>query len=602
MQSNRFLHAQTVITSLRDNGYSNTAYALAELIDNSLQAKATRVELGFIEEKAKNGKRKNFLVSEISLWDNGIGMSPKTLRTAMQFGGGEHRHDLDGMGKFGMGLPNSSISQCKRVDVWSWQDGQLPYHTYLDVDKMVNGELEEVPVPVIEDIPEKYKKSHFGSFPASGTFILWSKLDRLNWKTGKSIFTHCDKLVGRMYRNFIHTDKIKIESRTYQPHNSSALSTIDKRDFKANDPMYLLKNTSLPELPGEYKGESFFELFDEDTIDIEYVNNDGAEVKGTVLIRGSIVKKSISNAILLESTTRLGSTIWGKDCQKNTGVSIVRAGRELVLRDSFIPQNLRESKGRYIGVEISFPPSLDELFGVTNNKQDAINLIPYDKEKMADDLGFALLLDYMRDLEENEDTLALVFKVTDRIKDMVSAVEKELSNISIEPRKSSTKPSDSLGISPSEKATAGANYRESHGNSTKGYEDPLDEKEVKKVISDIGLPPEVADEIVKKELRFHIDSKAMDSEAFFDVSSRAGLTLVLFNTNHIFYKEVMAKVTEEERQTLEIAMAGFARVMNEEGHSDGRLQFLNNIRRAWGKVVTEFIDGPVEEDMSFLEL
>ncbi len=76
MQSNRFLHAQTVITSLRDNGYSNTAYALAELIDNSLQAKATRVELGFIEEKAKNGKRKNFLVSEISLWDNGIGMSP----------------------------------------------------------------------------------------------------------------------------------------------------------------------------------------------------------------------------------------------------------------------------------------------------------------------------------------------------------------------------------------------------------------------------------------------------------------------------------------------------------------------------------------------
>ncbi|USD59487.1 ATP-binding protein [Vibrio sp. SCSIO 43140] len=600
MLSNRFLHAQTVITSLRDNGYTNTAYALAELIDNSLQAKATRVELGFIEEQAKNGKRKNFVVSEISLWDNGVGMSPETLRTAMQFGGGEHRHDLDGMGKFGMGLPNSSISQCKRVDIWSWQNGETPYHTYLDVDQMANGELEEVPEPEVQDIPEKYKKSHFSSFPASGTFILWSKLDRLNWKTGKSIFTHCDKIVGRMYRNFIHTEEIKIESRTYQPHGSNAFTQVDKKDFQANDPMYLLKNTSLPTLPGEYVDEAFFELFDEDTIDIEYVNNEGESIKGTVLIRGSIVKKSISNAILLESTTRLGSTVWGKDCQKNTGVSIVRAKRELVLRDSFLTQSLRESKGRFMGVEVSFPPSLDELFGVTNNKQDAINLIPYDKEKMADELGFPLLSDYMRDLEENEDSLAIVFHVTDRIKDMVSALEAALKNISIEPRKSANNHSGT--DSPAAKATVGSNYRETHGNSTKGYEEPLNKDEVKKVIDDIGLPPEVADEIFEKKLRFHIDSKAMDSEAFFDVSSRAGLTLVLFNTNHVFYQEVMAKVSEQERQILEIAMAGFARVMNEEGHSEGRLQFLNNIRRAWGKVVTEFIDGPVEEDMSFLEL
>ena len=49
--SNRFLNASTVIESLRDNGYTNSAYALAELIDNSLQATSTRVELGFVEEQ-----------------------------------------------------------------------------------------------------------------------------------------------------------------------------------------------------------------------------------------------------------------------------------------------------------------------------------------------------------------------------------------------------------------------------------------------------------------------------------------------------------------------------------------------------------------------
>ncbi|MBB1390842.1 ATP-binding protein, partial [Shewanella sp. SG44-6] len=88
---NRFLNAGTVIESLRDNGYTNTAYALAELIDNSLQAKATRVELGFIEtQSGVGGKRTPYTVDAITLWDNGIGMSPETLRIAMQFGGGNH--------------------------------------------------------------------------------------------------------------------------------------------------------------------------------------------------------------------------------------------------------------------------------------------------------------------------------------------------------------------------------------------------------------------------------------------------------------------------------------------------------------------------------
>ena len=33
------------ITAMRDSGYKNTAYALAELIDNAVQADATTVEV-----------------------------------------------------------------------------------------------------------------------------------------------------------------------------------------------------------------------------------------------------------------------------------------------------------------------------------------------------------------------------------------------------------------------------------------------------------------------------------------------------------------------------------------------------------------------------
>ncbi|WP_205351589.1 ATP-binding protein, partial [Vibrio cholerae] len=300
--SNRFLSAETVIESLRDNGYNNTAYALAELIDNSLQATASRVEVGFIEEQSST--RRNYSVSEISLWDNGIGMSPETLRIAMQFGGGTHRKDTKGMGKFGMGLPNSSISQCRRVEVWSWQNGSEPHYTYLDVDEMKNGQLEEVPLPVASPIPSTYEKAFFTKRPESGTLIIWSKLDRLSWKTGKSIYRHCEHLVGRMYRNFISDDNIKIESITYRKSGEDRLDVYERETFKANDPMYLKKNTSLPELPGSYKGEAFFEKMDEEVISVEYIDENGEPKRDDVTITTSMVKKNIANRILKETVGR----------------------------------------------------------------------------------------------------------------------------------------------------------------------------------------------------------------------------------------------------------------------------------------------------------
>ena len=463
--SNRFLSAETVIESLRDNGYNNTAYALAELIDNSLQATANRVEVGFIEEQLN--ARKNYTVSEISLWDNGVGMDIETLRVAMQFGGGTHRKDTGGMGKFGMGLPNSSISQCKRVDVWSWQAGGEPHHTYLDVDEMKSGALEEVPMPTEKAIPAKYEKAFFTKKPESGTLIIWSKLDRLSWKTGKSIYRHCEHLVGRMYRNFISDDNIKIESITYRKSAEDRLDVYDKETFKANDPMYLKKNTSLPELPGSYKNEAFFEKMDEEVISVEYIDENGEPKRDDVTVTTSMVKKNISNRILKDTVGKLGGTTWGKHCSKNVGVSIVRANRELVLRDSFLTSALRESKGRFIGIEVSFPPTLDAVFGVTNNKQDAIRLIPYEMKTIFTQAGFDSEQEYLRDLEENSDSLLQVLKVVAVIKKHVSALTKELDSINVEGKAVKGEEPKTVSEGAASKATQGSAHRETHGHKTK---------------------------------------------------------------------------------------------------------------------------------------
>lgn len=609
--SSRFLHAATVIESLRDNGYNNTAYALGELIDNSLQAKATRVEVGFIEEQKKSSKskRQTYTVSEISVWDNGEGMDAETLLAAMQFGGGTHRNDNQGMGKFGMGLPNSSISQCKRVEVWSWQNNDFPYYTYLDVDEMKTGNLEEVPIPEERDIPEEYSKIFFSSRPKSGTLIVWSNLDKLNWKTGKSIYRHCESLVGRMYRNFICDENIIIESITYKRGINNDLHVVERTAFKANDPMYLKKETSLPDLPGSYKNEAFFEQFDQEKIPVEYFDEEGVSKSADVTITSSIVKSNIAKEILKTRTKSLGMTRWGKHCGKNIGVSIVRANRELVLRDSFLSSSLREYKGRFIGIEVSFPPTLDSVFGVTNNKQDAINLIPYDMKSISSQAGFDSEQEYLRDLEDNSDPMLQVLKVVGVIKKHVAVLSKELENLSVD-GKAKSKQGDKSKESSEDaetKATKGSAHRDSQGHKTKDTNDKeLDKGDVvDHLVSSGGMSKEEAeqkaDRLILTGNRFLIEEVARDSEAFFDVSTSKGLTLVLFNTNHLFYKKLMSKLQHEELEVMKTAIAGFARVMNETT-DDARLRFLNTVRREWGIVVSDFLEDEfLEDDLEEIE-
>jgi hypothetical protein len=598
--NNRFLSAETVIESLRDNGYNNTAYALAELIDNSLQATATRVEVGFIEEQQQ--ARKNYTVSEISLWDNGVGMDIETLRVAMQFGGGTHRKDTGGMGKFGMGLPNSSISQCKRVDVWSWQAGDEPHHTYLDVDEMKSGALEDVPIPTAKVIPAKYEKAFFTKKPESGTLIIWSKLDRLSWKTGKSIYRHCEHLVGRMYRNFISDDNIKIDSITYRKSADDRLDVYDKETFKANDPMYLKKNTSLPELPGSYKNEAFFEKMDEEVISVEYIDENGEPKRDDVTVTTSMVKKNISNRILKDTVGKLGGTTWGKHCSKNVGVSIVRANRELVLRDSFLTSALRESKGRFIGIEVSFPPTLDAVFGVTNNKQDAIRLIPYEMKTIFTQAGFDSEQEYLRDLEENSDSLLQVLKVVAVIKKHISALTKALDTINVEGKAAKGEEPKTVSEGAASKATQGSAHRENHGHKTS--DEPAIELKKEDVVDHLtkagGMSKEEAEEKAERLIltgnRFLIEDVARDSEAFFDVSTSKGLTLVLFNTNHVFYQKLVSKLDGDELEIMQTTIAGFARVMNETT-DERRLAYLNTIRREWGLVISEFLQGPEDDEL-----
>src|SRR3569833_668960 len=115
-----------MLESLRGLGYSS-ATALADIIDNSIGAGATTVEVWFLWRATE---------SCILIKDNGTGMTEVGLDRAMRLG---ELNPLDSresgdLGRFGLGLKTASITQYQKLTVATRRDGAVScLHWDLDV-------------------------------------------------------------------------------------------------------------------------------------------------------------------------------------------------------------------------------------------------------------------------------------------------------------------------------------------------------------------------------------------------------------------------------------------------------------------------------------
>jgi len=360
-----FMPQSLAVLSARDNGYKNTAYALAELIDNSYQAierlqaedptYTGHIEVLLVEERSRVDRRERMVVTKIAVVDNGCGMSPSELRNALQFGNGSHLNDRSGIGRFGVGLPHSTISQCRRADVWTWQTGYKNATTsYLDLLQIETDELQEVPVPTQSMIPDEWlRNAPMIKDSESGTLVVWTDLDRVKWRTAKSTMENTEALIGRIYRKLLAKGlvlKIVVVSE----------GKIKPSEVRPNDPLYLMAPTSTPE---PFSEVPMFRPYGKDGRQIFPVLFQGETHEIVVTL-----SYATDEARLLPDGGDAGGEPYGKHARENIGVSVVRADRELILDTTWSNHDLRE---RWWGAEISFPPALDEVFGVTNNKQYA---------------------------------------------------------------------------------------------------------------------------------------------------------------------------------------------------------------------------------------
>ena len=361
------------IEAMRDSGYKDTDHALAELIDNSVEATSNLIEVIAVETPPDpDVPYSRAKVTQIAVIDDGHGMSPNVLRRALKFGDGTRRDRTQrGIGRFGVGLPQSSISQCKRVDVWTWANGvDNALHCYLDLHEINEKGVQVVPRPDPQPVPEQWESVAANTGAQSGTLVVWSQLDRVRWSGGSKTLDRTGELCGRIYRKFIMDAQrpVQIDMVLASAPSPSAgvLVEQERRICLPNDPLYLMVPASTPP---PFDDRPMFTEYNKRTWLIK-----ANGTVGNICVRCSMatvdaINEKKSSIPWPLSYAKAGDAPWGKHASRNKGVSIVRAGRELEMSLAWV--NNYEPEERWWSVEVEFDPILDEIFGVVNNKQHA---------------------------------------------------------------------------------------------------------------------------------------------------------------------------------------------------------------------------------------
>ena len=92
--------ADAFLRGMRDVGYKNPAWALAEMLDNAFQAAANTVAVRFGFEASNKSQAKPDMVA---VCDDGNGMIPEMISYAVRWGGTDREDDRTGFGRMVMG-------------------------------------------------------------------------------------------------------------------------------------------------------------------------------------------------------------------------------------------------------------------------------------------------------------------------------------------------------------------------------------------------------------------------------------------------------------------------------------------------------------------
>lgn len=248
--------APHLVESMRSIGYSFET-AIADLIDNSISANASKIEILFTPSENP----------QVIIFDNGCGMTENELEEALRYGSRnplEIKNDND-LGRFGLGMKSASLSQCRKLIVASKKNDIISCFSW-DLDKIIE-KGNWVLLQYSEEIKDLPMINLFDNVD-TGTYILLQNFDKVSSST-KNLYETMNRfmnitidhlsLVFHRFLNegveiYVNNDKIKAKD-PFLTNNNSTIS-LREQSFEIEGRKILVKPYILPYI-NKLKQEDF---------------------------------------------------------------------------------------------------------------------------------------------------------------------------------------------------------------------------------------------------------------------------------------------------------------------------------------------------------
>ena len=369
MEKKTYYNSRGKALGARHVEYENINKAAAEIIDNSIEANADTIYI-FMESRHDDLTGKT-ITANVAFYDNGIGMTPEELQEFVRDGSSSKTKNGT-MGKFGVGLNQASLFASPKFEVYSWINSKDVYYQSIDYREMkINPEYYINPSKKV-DFPSKYFLPNF--IPEHGTIVIWSELEKDNQFRPSTVAERMSIELGRIFRKYITDDKVKIYlSPDFQkpiicePRDPLMISDVD---YFLGDPNGGSKRC--------VNGECLFEPFNykdfvngEKIITVPYFDEQKNILTSKVVITASVIKeKFYYKAAYKDNYDKPGDTEIGKYLKRlANGITVLRANREIDFDFFDFYDSVNAPNDRWFKIQIAFTRELDDIFGVSNNKQ-----------------------------------------------------------------------------------------------------------------------------------------------------------------------------------------------------------------------------------------
>ena len=527
--------ADAFVRGIRDIGYRDTGRALDELIDNALQADASKMLLTFGYDSTSDAKP-----TSIAVADNGHGMDPEMLRLAVIWGGTHRENDRTGFGRYGYGLPSACVSQGQRFTVFSKVEGGPLTAITLDLEEIGDGHFtdeggrivvppsqpSQLPKWVMRQIREQLGIEDF----ERGTVVVIEKLDRLSWKTKKGLERHLLQGIGTTYRNFLRHTGI----------------WVGEKRVTAVDPLFTTPGYRFYDLDSdraEALEEHSFEVKDPDT----------RKPVGTVKVRYSSMPPTFARVD--KDVERGKNNARFEIMAAHNGIIVMREGRQIdvVSQRPWLSVN---NDDRYWGCEIDLPATLDEEMSITTSKQRVI------------------LSERMWTLLREQGVLANIAALRRRYDD-----EKAEAKVKREQSKRARESEQAMSAAEKFRTEKTPDTPERKRKREAALAREIERRAQESGVAEDQVKSQVEAEV--KENRYKVVEESLKGAPFFRVEQVGPQKVLYLNTAHRFYRDVYAgdDSTPRLRAALEIVL--FAIGVGEIDAEEDRLLFYETERGAW---------------------